>query len=195
VWADPLLLSRALANLPANAVRSYCTTAGSRDSPNTVRVEPWGGYAYLSCMDGIAFGCMAALVSARQRMSRSTLRVLLAAGATITCLVLVLCNEDARVGLSRFGLNVTVLEAGVAMMLLAFGAGVGTAAPRATDPDTRRSSRCERIDMSRSRPCRHRRSERRLHSFCLASGPAGHDANSSSTPLFSRMGSMLLGRA
>jgi peptidoglycan/LPS O-acetylase OafA/YrhL len=87
--------------------------------------DPWGGYAYLSCMDGIAFGCMAALVSARQRMSRSTLRVLLAAGAIITCLVVVLCNEDARVGLSRFGLNVTVLEAGVAMMLLAFGAGVG----------------------------------------------------------------------
>jgi peptidoglycan/LPS O-acetylase OafA/YrhL len=94
--------------------------------------DPWGGYAYLSCMDGIAFGCMAALVSARQ--ARGTLRVLLAVGGTIACLVVVLCNEDAHVGLSRFGLNVTVLEAGVAMMLLAFGAGVGN---EALSPGTR----------------------------------------------------------
>jgi peptidoglycan/LPS O-acetylase OafA/YrhL len=90
--------------------------------------DPWGDYAYLSCMDGIAFGCMAALVCARQRMSRATLRILLAVGATIAGLVVVLCNEDAHVGLSRFGLNVTALEAGVAMILLAFGGGVGNGA-------------------------------------------------------------------
>jgi peptidoglycan/LPS O-acetylase OafA/YrhL len=29
--------------------------------------DPWGSYAYLSCMDGIAFGCLAAVVSARVR--------------------------------------------------------------------------------------------------------------------------------
>ena len=90
--------------------------------------DPWGGYAYLSCMDGIAFGSLAALMCARQQMSRGTLRILLAAGATIAALVVILCNEDAHVGLSRFGLNVTVLEAGVAMMLLAFGGGVGNEA-------------------------------------------------------------------
>jgi peptidoglycan/LPS O-acetylase OafA/YrhL len=90
--------------------------------------DPWGGYAYLSCMDGIAFGCLAALVSARQRLSRRTLRILLVVGATIVSLVVVLCNEDAHVGLARFGLNVTVLETGIAMMLLAFGSGVGNEA-------------------------------------------------------------------
>jgi peptidoglycan/LPS O-acetylase OafA/YrhL len=42
--------------------------------------------------------------------------------------VIVLCNEDTHSGLSRFGLNVTVLEAGIAMMLLAFGSGVGNGA-------------------------------------------------------------------
>jgi peptidoglycan/LPS O-acetylase OafA/YrhL len=90
--------------------------------------DPWGSYAYLSCMDGIAFGCMAALVCARQRMSKGTLRILLAVGAAIALLVVVLCDEDSHVGMARFGLNVTVLEVGIAMMLLAFGSGVGNQA-------------------------------------------------------------------
>jgi peptidoglycan/LPS O-acetylase OafA/YrhL len=90
--------------------------------------DPWGSYAYLSCMDGIAFGCMAALVCARQRMSQGTLRILLAVGAAIAFLVVVLCDEDSHVGIARFGLNVTVLEVGIAMMLVAFGSGVGNQA-------------------------------------------------------------------
>jgi len=90
--------------------------------------DPWGYYAYLSCMDGIAFGCLAALVSARQKLSRRTLRILLAVGAAGAFLVVLLCNEDAHVGLSRFGLNVTALEAGIAMVVLAFGSGVGNEA-------------------------------------------------------------------
>ncbi|MFL6601760.1 MAG: acyltransferase family protein [Steroidobacteraceae bacterium] len=90
--------------------------------------DPWGDYSYLSCMDGIAFGCLAALVSARRKLSRRTLRILLALGASGASLVVLLCNEDARVGLSRFGLNVTVLEAGIAMVVLAFGSGVGNEA-------------------------------------------------------------------
>jgi peptidoglycan/LPS O-acetylase OafA/YrhL len=49
-------------------------------------------------------------------------------------LVVVLCDEDAHVGISRFGLNVTLLEAGIAMMLLAFGSGVGS---EALSPGTR----------------------------------------------------------
>jgi len=90
--------------------------------------DPWGDYAYLSCMDGVAFGCIAALACVRQRLSRRTLRIALVLGATVTSLVIVLCNEDTHSGLSRFGLNVTVLEAGIALMLLAFGSGVGNGA-------------------------------------------------------------------
>jgi peptidoglycan/LPS O-acetylase OafA/YrhL len=89
--------------------------------------DPWGQYAYLSCMDGIAFGCLAALAAARVRPSRRTLRIALAAGAVIACLVIVMCNEDSHTGLARFGLNVTALEIGVALMLLALGSGVGNA--------------------------------------------------------------------
>jgi len=90
--------------------------------------DPWGQYAYLSCMDGIAFGCVAALASARIPLSRRTLRIALIAGSVVACLVIVTCNEDSHTGLARFGLNVTLLEAGVALMLVALGGGVGNEA-------------------------------------------------------------------
>jgi peptidoglycan/LPS O-acetylase OafA/YrhL len=90
--------------------------------------DPWGDYAYLSCMDGIAFGCLAALVCTRYRFSRRTLRIGLAGGAAAACLVLIFCNEDQHTGLSRFGLNVTALELGIALLLVALGSGVANAA-------------------------------------------------------------------
>lgn len=86
---------------------------------------PWGQYAYLCCMDGIAFGCLTALACARWRLGRRTLVVALAAGAAIAGFVIVTCNEDSHTGLARYGLNVTSLEVGVALMLLALGSGVG----------------------------------------------------------------------
>jgi peptidoglycan/LPS O-acetylase OafA/YrhL len=79
-------------------------------------------------MDGIAFGCVAALASARIPLSRRTLRIALIAGSVVACLVIVTCNEDSHTGLARFGLNVTLLEAGVALMLVALGGGVGNEA-------------------------------------------------------------------
>ncbi len=87
--------------------------------------DPWGQYAYLSCMDAIAFGALAALAMARMRLRSRTLRISLVAGAMIAGLVILTCNEDSHTGLARFGLNVTLLEAGVALMLVALGAGVG----------------------------------------------------------------------
>jgi peptidoglycan/LPS O-acetylase OafA/YrhL len=88
--------------------------------------QPWGAYAYLSCMDGMAFGCLAALVSARVSLSERVLRMSLVAGAVIALLVLVFCNEDAyHVGIARYGLNVTLLEVGVALMLVPLGKGIG----------------------------------------------------------------------
>jgi peptidoglycan/LPS O-acetylase OafA/YrhL len=90
--------------------------------------DPWGQYAYLSCMDGIAFGCLAALVCARLRLSTRTLRLLLVTGAAAAVLVILLFNEDEHVGLSRLALNITLLEASIAMMLVALGSGVGNAA-------------------------------------------------------------------
>lgn len=90
-------------------------------------IKRWGQYAYLSCMDGIAFGCLAALACARLSLSPRTLRIALATGAITACLVIMTCSEDSHTGLARFGLNVTALEAGVAMMLVTLGNGVGNA--------------------------------------------------------------------
>jgi peptidoglycan/LPS O-acetylase OafA/YrhL len=89
--------------------------------------EPWGDYAYLSCMDGIAFGCLAALICASYRLSLRTRRIGLIVGASAAILVVILCEEDAHSGLSRYGLNVTALEAGVALTLIAMGSGLANA--------------------------------------------------------------------
>jgi peptidoglycan/LPS O-acetylase OafA/YrhL len=91
--------------------------------------EPLASYAYLSCMDGMAFGCLAALISARATLPEPVLRASLIAGAVIAALVLMLCDSNATdVGLARFGLNVTALELAVAMMLVPLGKGVGNRA-------------------------------------------------------------------
>ena len=88
--------------------------------------QPWGAYAYLSCMDGMAFGCLAALVSARVKLSDRMRRTSLGAGAITAMLVVIFCDEDNyHVGLARYGLNFTLLEIGVALMLIPLSKGVG----------------------------------------------------------------------
>lgn len=90
--------------------------------------DPWREYAYLSCTDAIAFGCIAAVVAHRRLIDARYLRLTLLTGSLISVLIVVLSNEDARTGLARFGLNVTALELGIALMVVAFGSGVGNAA-------------------------------------------------------------------
>ncbi len=90
--------------------------------------DPWREYAYLSCTDAIAFGCVAAIVVHHRLVGLRQLRLALITGSLITLLTILLSNEDAHTGLARFGLNVTCLELGVALMVVAFGSGVGDAA-------------------------------------------------------------------
>jgi peptidoglycan/LPS O-acetylase OafA/YrhL len=90
--------------------------------------DPWREYAYLSCTDAIAFGCAAALVSHRGLLGPRGSRVALLGGALLSVLTIVFFNEDAHTGIARLGLNVTVLELGIALMVVAFGNGVGNAA-------------------------------------------------------------------
>jgi peptidoglycan/LPS O-acetylase OafA/YrhL len=87
--------------------------------------DPWGDYAYFSCTDGIAFGCLAALGSARLRIPAWVSRVALIAGVAGALFILVMRDTVARIGLSNLGLHITVLELSVALMLLAFGTGLG----------------------------------------------------------------------
>src|SRR6185312_17499947 len=55
-------------------------------------------------------------------------RVALFAGASISALTVLLFNEDAHTGIARWGLDVTALELGIALMVVAFGNGTGNAA-------------------------------------------------------------------
>jgi peptidoglycan/LPS O-acetylase OafA/YrhL len=87
--------------------------------------DPWADYAYLSCADGIAFGCMAALAGRHLRLAVRELHTMAVFGALLALFVVVACNENSRAGLARYGLNVTMLEAGIALMLVAFARGVG----------------------------------------------------------------------
>ncbi len=90
--------------------------------------DPWWGYAYLSCTDAIAFGCIGALVTHHRLLGPRGLRLALVVGCLMSVLTIVLFKENDHTGLARFGLNLTALELGVALMVVAFGSGVGNLA-------------------------------------------------------------------
>jgi peptidoglycan/LPS O-acetylase OafA/YrhL len=87
--------------------------------------EPWDEYAYLSCMDGIAFGCLAALLQARRAISRRLLHIAFAVGLAMMGLVIAFRATTNALGLISTGLYITVLEAGTALVLLAIAGGIG----------------------------------------------------------------------
>jgi peptidoglycan/LPS O-acetylase OafA/YrhL len=100
--------------------------------------EPWDEYAYLACTDGIAFGCLAALIQARVEPSLRWLRVAFVAGLAAMLLVVAFRQTTNALGLVSTGLYITVLEMGAALVLLALGGGLlanfawrGTSAIRA----------------------------------------------------------------
>ncbi|HKE46720.1 MAG TPA: acyltransferase [Rhodanobacteraceae bacterium] len=86
--------------------------------------EPWDEYAYLACMDGIAFGCLAALIQARLAPSLRWLRIAFAGGVAAMLLVVAFRQTANALGLVSTGLYITVLEMGAALVLLALGGGL-----------------------------------------------------------------------
>jgi peptidoglycan/LPS O-acetylase OafA/YrhL len=87
-------------------------------------IEPWDEYAYLACFDGIAFGCLAALVHARLTPSRHALVAAFACGLGMMLLIVAFRHTASAIGLVASGLYVTVLELGTALVLLAFAGGL-----------------------------------------------------------------------
>ncbi len=87
--------------------------------------SPWNVYAYLSCMDGIAFGCLAAWLSSRLHWTRTALRISMSIGVTAIALIVVFRTVTSDLGLMKTGLNVTLLEMGVALVLLALSRNIG----------------------------------------------------------------------
>lgn len=80
---------------------------------------PWAEYAYLSCMDGVAIGCITAFVAQRLRLGRAGARALWGGGLALLLPIVVFRPLAARLGLHEAGLDVTLLELGVAALLLA----------------------------------------------------------------------------
>ena len=81
--------------------------------------ELWSDYGYLSCMDGIAFGCLAAMLAAKIKLGDKA-NLGLRIGGTLLCLLIaVFRGPAARLGLYKVGLDVTTLEIGTALLLIA----------------------------------------------------------------------------
>lgn len=81
--------------------------------------ELWADYGYLSCMDGIALGCLAAMVAARIRLNKKTSLAFTIAGALLCLLITVFRGIAVRLAFYKAGLDVTVLEIGSALLLIA----------------------------------------------------------------------------
>ncbi len=79
--------------------------------------EIWADKSWLSCLDAISIGCLAALLAQRVRL-RPLLPLL--AGAALVLLVMVFRTQTGRLGLYRSGLDVTALALGAALLSIAF---------------------------------------------------------------------------
>jgi peptidoglycan/LPS O-acetylase OafA/YrhL len=81
--------------------------------------EIWEEYCYLGGMEGIALGCLTALIVSRNRLSRGALRVLGIGGTAIVSASLIFSWQAYRGWLGRTGLNFTVLGVGTCMFIAA----------------------------------------------------------------------------
>ena len=81
--------------------------------------ELWSDYGYLSCMDGIAFGCLAAMVAAKIRFSNKPNLAFRISGILFCLIITVFRGIAARLAFYKAGLDVTILEIGSALLLIA----------------------------------------------------------------------------
>src|SRR4029077_695602 len=81
--------------------------------------ELWADYGYLSCMDGIALGCLVAMISAKIKLGDKANLALRIAGALLCLLITAFRGTASRLALYKVGLDVTVLGIGTALLLVA----------------------------------------------------------------------------
>lgn len=79
----------------------------------------WQDYSYLGGMEGIALGCLTALIVSRTQFSRSVLMILGCIGGAIVALSLIFTWQIHRDWLGRSGLYMTVLGIGSCMFIVA----------------------------------------------------------------------------
>lgn len=81
--------------------------------------ELWADYGYLACMDGIALGCLAAMFAAQIRLNDKANLAFRISGAFLCLLITVFRGIAVRLAFYKAGLDVTVLEIGSALLLIA----------------------------------------------------------------------------
>lgn len=100
----------------------------------------WADNGYLSCMDGIALGCLAAIAATKFRPVKRTRLALGIFGALLCIFIDVFRTAAFRTGLYKAGLDITTLELGAALLLIALQLGFDSqAGPKSLD--TKISSR------------------------------------------------------
>src|SRR5579864_347071 len=81
--------------------------------------ELWADYGYLACMDGIALGCLAAVFAAKIKLSKKANLAFRISGALLCLLITVFRGLAVRLAFYKAGLDVTMLEIGSALLLIA----------------------------------------------------------------------------
>ena len=79
----------------------------------------WSDNGYLSCMDGIALGCLAAILAHKIQLSHRASIVLGLAGTSLCIFITVFRATAGLLGIYKVGLEVTLLELGTAMLVIA----------------------------------------------------------------------------
>jgi peptidoglycan/LPS O-acetylase OafA/YrhL len=80
--------------------------------------ELWADYGYFGCMDGVALGCLAAILCSTITFSRRALIAVQISGSILSLFIEVFRGTAARIGVYKVGLDVTVLEIGIALLLI-----------------------------------------------------------------------------
>jgi len=97
----------------------------------------WADNGYLSCMDGIALGCLAAIAATKFRPGKRTRLALGIFGALLWIFIDVFRMAAFRTGLYKVGLDITTLELGAALLLIALQLGFDSqAGPKSLDAKT-----------------------------------------------------------
>lgn len=78
----------------------------------------WSDHSYLSCMDGIAIGCLAALYLNQRHFQKKILIRYLYVGIVLSTFIFLFRGQVSKLGLTSIGLNVTLLETGIAFILI-----------------------------------------------------------------------------
>lgn len=78
----------------------------------------WSDKAYLSCMDGIVFGVIAALAINKVALTKTVIKTCFIVGIILFTLSFILRHITYQLGICNIGLNVTLLELSIALLLI-----------------------------------------------------------------------------